>query len=205
MGTGTQALKVVQNASQQVKSLYLAVLLVVGAGCGVTPQQNTAGQGSDPYEFHRALSWQSYDFDVSASREKLTIKAADQTLTDTIDGIVTGAEVGDLNLDGYPELLVFVTSAGSGSYGSVIGYSSNAGKSMSRMNTALATENPKYSNGYMGHDTLSLVEGTLVQAFPVYRKGDLNSKPTGPTRQIQYKIVDGEATRQLVVAKVLEY
>jgi hypothetical protein len=205
MVTETQVLKVVRNTSQQVRPFCLALLVAVSAGCGVAWHQSNVEEESGPYQFHRALSWQSYDFDVSASGEKLTIKAADQILTDTIDGIVTGAEVGDLNLDGYPELLVFVTSAGSGSYGSVIGYSSNAGKSMSRMNTALATENPKYSNGYMGHDKLALVEGTLVQAFPVYRKGDLNFKPTGPTRQIQYKMVDGEAVRQLVVAKVLEY
>jgi hypothetical protein len=41
------------------------------------------------------------------------------------DGTVMGVEVEDLNADGYPEVYVYVTSAGSGSYGSLIAYASN--------------------------------------------------------------------------------
>lgn len=205
MMTGMDTLQMTNNSSARIRSLCLALFVVVSTGCAATSEQKPSQEESNPFEFRRSLSWQSYDFQVNADRDKLTIKAGDQTLTDTIDGVVTGAEVGDLNLDGYPEVLVFMTSVGSGSYGSVIGYSSNGGKSMSRINSTLATENSKYTRGYMGHDKLSLVEGTLVQAFPVYREGDLNYKPTGPTRQIQYKLVDGEAARQLVVQKMFEY
>jgi hypothetical protein len=50
-----------------------------------------------------------------------------------IDGTVTGAEVADLNRDGSPELYVYVTSAGSGSYGSLVAYSSNKRKSLSEI------------------------------------------------------------------------
>ena len=46
-----------------------------------------------------------------------------------IDGTVTNAEVGDINVDGSPEIYVFATSAGSGSYGSLIAYSANQRKS----------------------------------------------------------------------------
>jgi hypothetical protein len=171
----------------------------------VTQKKDGANQEGNPFEYERVLSWNSDHFKVSSTHDELTIKTADEILTETIDGVVTGAEVGDLNDDGYPEVLVFVTSVGSGSYGSVIGYSSNEGKSMSRINTTLATEDPKYMNGYMGHDTFSVVEGTLVQAFPVYQKGDFNAAPTGPTRQIQYTMVDGESARKLMVGKGVEY
>ena len=195
----------IDYVAQGFKSVGISALLLVIAGCSVTRQKDSANQESNPFEFQRALSWNSDSFEVSSSRDKVTIKTPRETLTDTPDGVVTGAEVGDLNNDGYPEILVFVTSVGSGSYGSVIGYSSNEGKSMSRMNTALATEDPKYMDGYMGHDKFSVIEGTLVQAFPVYRKGDFNAAPTGPTRQIRYTMVDGEAARKLVVGKVVEY
>lgn len=40
-----------------------------------------------------------------------------------IEGNVANAEIGDLNIDGFPEVLVYTQSTGSGSYGSVIGYS----------------------------------------------------------------------------------
>ena len=59
--------------------------------------------------------------------------------------------------------------------------------------------------GYMGHDEFAVVESTLVRRFPVYKEGDSNAKPTGGTRQLQYKLKQGEAAWQLVVDKVVNY
>jgi len=192
--------------TQGLKYIRLtSLLLLVSTGCSVAPQGRNAGQEGGPFTFKSELSWNEESFEVSSTHDELTIKTEQKTLTDKLEGVVTGAEVNDLNSDGYPEILVFVTSVGSGSYGSVIGYSSNEGKSMSRISSSLATEDPKYMDGYMGHDKFFVVEGTLVQSFPVYRKGDSNVAPTGPTRQIQYTLVDGEAARKLVVGKVVEY
>jgi len=66
-------------------------------------------------------------------------------------------------------------------------------------------ENAEASNGYMGHDEFAIVESTLVQRFPIYKPGDSNANPTGGTRQIQYKLKDGEAMRKFVVDQVVEY
>ncbi len=52
-------------------------------------------------------------------------------ITEEIDGSVTGAQIDDLNNDGSPEVYVFINSAGSGSYGSLVAYSSNNNKSIS--------------------------------------------------------------------------
>lgn len=41
------------------------------------------------------------------------------------DGTITNVEIEDLNADGYPEIYVYATSAGSGSHGSLIAYASN--------------------------------------------------------------------------------
>ena len=41
------------------------------------------------------------------------------------DGIVTGAEVADLDADGSPEVYVYTHSAGSGSYGGLIAYAAD--------------------------------------------------------------------------------
>jgi Periplasmic lysozyme inhibitor of I-type lysozyme len=123
----------------------------------------------------------------------------------TIDGTVMGAEVADLNVDGSPEVYVYVTSAGSGSYGSLVAYSANRRKSLSEIYLAPVTQNKAASKGYMGHDEFAVVELSLVQRFPVYRDGDTNARPTGGMRQIQYKLDPGEAGWFLKVDRVVDY
>ena len=101
--------------------------------------------------------------------------------------------------------MIYITSAGSGSYGTAIGFSGNNNKSMSEITIPSMVDNPKANKGYMGHDEFALVEGTLVQRFPIYKEGDTNSKPTGGTRQIQYKLKNGEASKVFAVDKIIEY
>ena len=122
-----------------------------------------------------------------------------------IDGTVTGAEVADLNLDGSPEVYVYVSSAGSGSYGSVVAYATNRRKSLSEIYLPPVTEDKRASKGYMGHDEFAVVETVLVQRFPVYRASDTNAKPTGGMRQIQYKLFPGEAGWILKAERMAEY
>lgn len=123
----------------------------------------------------------------------------------TIDGTVTGAEIADLNADGSPEVYVYVTSAGSGAYGSVVAYSANRRKSLSGIYMPPVAENAQASRGYMGHDEFAVVENVLAHRFPVYREGDSNAKPTGGMRQLQYKLFPGEAGWILKVDKVSDY
>lgn len=121
-----------------------------------------------------------------------------------IDGRVTGAEVADLNADGSPEIYVYVTSAGSGSYASLVAFAANDKQSLSEIYLPPLTDNPALANGYMGHDQLHTAEGMLVQRFPLYREGDSNAAPGGGTRQIQYKLVRAEAGWALKVERVVE-
>ncbi len=46
----------------------------------------------------------------------------------------------------------------------------------------------------MGHDEFTVVETSLARRYPIYTKYDTNNKPTGGTRQLQYKLVVGEAS-----------
>ena len=122
-----------------------------------------------------------------------------------IDGTVTGVEVADLNADGSPELYVYVASAGSGSYGSLVAYSANKRKSLSEIYLPPVTDHANAAQGYMGHDEFAVVEGTLVRRFPVYKEGDTNAAPTGGMRQLQYKLRQGEANWVLKLDRVVEY
>ncbi|MFN9729781.1 MAG: PliI family lysozyme inhibitor of I-type lysozyme [Pseudomonadota bacterium] len=120
------------------------------------------------------------------------------------DGTITSVEIEDLNADGYPEIYVYVTSAGSGSYGSVFVYASNKNKSLSEIRLPSIEDDPKVSQGYMGHDKFAVGEGAFLRRFPVYRKGDTNAHPTGGVRQIQYKLESGESGLVLRQDRVLE-
>ena len=96
------------------------------------------------------------------------------------------------------------SSAGSGSYGSLVAYSANNRKSLSQIYLPPVAENEKASKGYLGHDAFAVAGSTLVRRFPVYRPDDTNATPTGGTRQLRYKLVAGEAGWILKLDKIVE-
>jgi hypothetical protein len=165
----------------------------------------------DKVLFRKGLNYKEFSFFIELYGKKLTIQPIGLSIDDhkvihEIEGTIVNAEVGDLNIDGFPEVLIYLQSDGSGSYGSVIGYSVNNGKSMSSIaNLPPVAENAEANSGYMGHDEFAIVESSLIQRFPIYKPGDSNAKPTGGTRQVQYKLKDGEAMRQFVVDQIVEY
>lgn len=167
-----------------------------------------------PSGFNKILRLQGISFNIHASQQgsmnililqSSGLEIDNRMVVHSIDGNVTNAEIEDLNCDGSPEVLVYITSAGSGSYGSVVGYSVNNRNSMSQIFFPPVADNPEISEGYMGHDEFTIMETTFAQRFPVYREGDTNNNPTGGIRQVQYKLVDGEASRIFKVDKVIEF
>lgn len=156
--------------------------------------------------FDKVLKLQGITFHVQASNEgslnQLTItpsglEIVNRVMKHEIDGRVTGAEVADINADGSPEIYVYVNSAGSGSYGSLVAYSANHKKSLSSIYLLSLEDDKKNSDGYMGHDEFSIIENSFARRFPVYNEGDANCCPKGGTRQLEYKLFAGEATWQL--------
>ena len=204
--------------------IYLTITVMTIIGCN--DQTENQSQDNKPvdtikvqepnieketYSFQKLLQFKDISFDIktkgSGSLRQLIIqpKGFEETNKNfelEIDGVVTDAHVADLNSDGFPELLIFTQSAGSGTYGKVIAYSANGAKSMSQVYFPPTSENPKLNKGYMGHDTFLINESTLIQEFPIYKEGDPNSNPSGGIRRIQYKLVDGEAARKFVVDKI---
>ncbi|TMI64570.1 MAG: hypothetical protein E6H07_01235 [Bacteroidetes bacterium] len=204
--------------------IYLTITVMTIIGCN--DQTENQSQDNKPvdtikiqepnieketYSFQKLLQFKDMSFDIktkgSGSLRQLIIQPKGFEETNKkfeleIDGKVTDAQVADLNSDGFPELLIFTQSAGSGTYGNVIAFSANGAKSMSQVYFPPTSENPKLNKGYMGHDSFLINESSLIQEFPIYKEGDPNSKPTGGIRRIQYKLVDGEAARKFVVDKI---
>ena len=105
--------------------------------------------------------------------------------TESIDGQVAGSMTTDLNKNNRPEVLVFVESSGSGSYGLVYGYElSESGKNP----LTLPPMKGDAAEGYMGHDTFKVENGKLLRTFPVYADTDANASPTGGTRTLTYTL-----------------
>ncbi|MEI6263775.1 MAG: PliI family lysozyme inhibitor of I-type lysozyme [Sphingobacteriia bacterium] len=167
-----------------------------------------------PIHFSKKLAFGKYSFTVTSigdgSIQELNIlpiglSIINDRLIDSIDGSVSNAEIGDINGDGFPEVLVYTNSAGSGSYGNVIGYSCNNGKSMSRIYMPSITDNNKAAIGYMGHDEFTIGEGRLLRRYPIYHSSEPNSNPSDSIRQIQYKLINGEASRKFVIDKIIQF
>ena len=176
--------------------------------------EETTIQEEQQIGFQKTLTLQDITFEITTVGEGSVaeliiqpngLEIDNQKIALEIDGQVVNAEIEDLNSDGFPEILVYTVSAGSGSYGNVIGYSVNNGKSISQIYFPEISENKEASVGYMCHDEFAVIETSLVQRFPIYKSGDYNSNPTGGTRQIQYKLQDGEASRLFVIDKISEY
>ena len=107
----------------------------------------------------------------------------------------------DLDSNGFDEIYIITTSAGTGSYGTVLGLASNKDRSLSLINFPEIEEKEGNFEGYMGHDTIRIENQKLVRTFPIYNKGDTNQKPTGGTRKLIYGLYPGEAMWQLKVEK----
>jgi hypothetical protein len=200
-----------------------ACMIPIGSKPAVAKSAPASNSHADPAKSNVAL--QSAGFDRTLTEHGVTFHVtspndgsintlriqpsglkADNTLIERqIEGTVTNAEVADLNVDGSPELYVYVTSAGSGSHGSLVAYAANKGKSLSEIYLPPMEEDKAAAKGYMGHDEFAVVENTLVRRFPVYKDGDTNSQPTGGTRQIQYKLKAGEAGWILRPDKIINY
>ena len=163
----------------------------------------------DKTVFSKELTLQGVGFDISTikegSGEALTINPFGLSIvnrpeTHQVEGSVTGAEIEDLNSDGFPEIVIY-TQAGDNMRGDVIGYSVNNGKSMSRIAFPDIAYDSAINQGYNGHDEFAVVETTLSRRFPIFENG----KQTGKMRQIGYKLEDGEASRIFVVASSMEF
>jgi hypothetical protein len=190
-----------------IKTIVLSFTVAVFIGIGAV---TASASGA----FKQTLSLQGITFQVSCPNEgslnTLTIKPTglkikNDVINREIDGTVTGAEVADLNADGSPELYVYINSAGSGTYGSLVAYSSNNNKSLSEIYLPELSDDPENSKGYMGHDEFTVIEDQLGRRFPLYNEGDTNANPTGKTRQLSYQLVSGEAGWVLKLNKSDEF
>ena len=104
--------------------------------------------------------------------------------------------VGDLDGNGFDEIYILTVSAGSGSYGNVIGLASNSDKSLSQIAISPVEAGDMKKGGkfegYEGHDSFEIIGNSLVRTFPV-------KVAKATQRTVSYKMKPGEAGYLLYV------
>lgn len=158
----------------------------------------------DKTKFSKVLNLQDVGFNISSIEKNGATQLSIATfglpnefneIQNINNQIVENAEVDDLDVDGSPELVVFTKD--SSNKENVYAYSVNNKKSMSAVYFQPTVENNKINLGYKGQDRFTLMEGNLVQRFPIFE----NNVETKKVRQVTYKLLNGEASKKFEVSK----
>ncbi|MCE3002833.1 MAG: hypothetical protein LW860_09070 [Xanthomonadaceae bacterium] len=122
--------------------------------------------------------------------------ADNSEIVQPIDGIVTGAEIGDLDVDQAPEVYVYVRLPGDDARMALVAYSSNRNRSLSAIHLPPLEDVPGAAAGYAGRDGMAVVESAFARRFPL---------DGGRWRQLQYRLAKGEASWVLKFDRMDEF
>ena len=204
----------VRAAARRNESAKYTLTVKITGGAAAGPVTGGAAAASPGAAFDRKLKLLGITFHVSipntASGNKVRIapaglQADNKPISRPVDGIVIGAEVADLNADQSPEIYIYVREPVPQARGSLVAYSANRKKSLSEIYLPPLADNKAATAGYNGHDEMAVVEGIIARRFPISGKGSDSSSPSGKTRQLQYKLVAGEAGWVLKLDKMVEF
>jgi hypothetical protein len=174
----------------RVLVLASCAILLLSAGCSSDADLAEASFSAE-HAGVRARVWipineprsvGTYRADVSWS-DGTTDRAEEQR-----DGMVAGVWLADLTEDGSPELVIAISSAGSGTYGSVHVYG-RRDEGLGRLHVSALTDSQTV--GYMGHDLYSVEGGRLYRSYPMYKDGDVNATPSGEQARFSYSFPEG--------------
>lgn len=133
---------------------------------------------------------ESHPMGASLSNITVAFKGDAKSKLEYIDADpINSVLVADLDGNGFDELYITTTAAGSGSYGNIIAIASNNDKSLLKI--FVPTLEDKDMNrggtfeGYEGHDTFLIKGNTLERSYPV-------KLPEPATRTLVYKLKAGE-------------
>ncbi len=147
---------------------------------------------------------------TTKSGKKITLRETNpigqslSTLTITTEGFATNTPViletnkltntfyADLNADSFEEMIITTMAQGSGSFGEVFLFTTASNTMLIPITIPEMTEDDSKKGslfeGYMGHDSFTVLNNTLVRTFPTYMPTDTNDSPTGPTRSVIYTL-----------------
>jgi hypothetical protein len=118
---------------------------------------------------------------------------ANESMNMPVRGRVSAAMVDDLNNDGLADLILFIYTDSAALHGTVYVMVSDGDKSILPTGLPDPALEGKINTGYKGHDVFSMLEGTVLLRFPIFKPGDKDDAPTGGKRTVQYSLSKGES------------
>ena len=164
-----------------------------------------ATQLPESVPYSKEVTFRNNKFSVTTAGNQFTLtpsgySVSNDPLTQGFQGMVSDVKVDDIDGDNQPEVAV-LTRNRADSVGKAYVYSSNGDKSISMVNLPEKSQDDLTKAGYQGRDEYEFVEGSFIRRFPKYKDGT----PTGEFHQIQYRLKPGEASKQLVQYKEVDF
>jgi hypothetical protein len=103
---------------------------------------------------------------------------------------VLGAEIDDLNNDGFPDIVIYIEDAAGKK--SIFPICSEDNERIGPILFPDIYNDMELSKGYRGRDEYKLVEGVLFRKFPIFPADTTIKEPTNKIRQLMYRVVQGE-------------
>ncbi|MCB9267614.1 MAG: hypothetical protein H6558_21535 [Lewinellaceae bacterium] len=107
-----------------------------------------------------------------------------------VAGLVTDAQLADLDKDGFPEVYAFARSSGPDSTAYVYPFASYRNRSYGIVSVTELQTQKEMAEGFQGHGRFFFEGGVLKRSFPIYQDG----QPSGKNRVVTYGLQQGEAS-----------
>ncbi|MBZ5856844.1 hypothetical protein [Flavihumibacter profundi] len=200
---------------QPVRPICMLFLLALFAGF-TTDNLMAQGRKSErskdaprkPVPFEKTLAYNNLGFTISSpgldSGNTITVtpkglKADNKPQTISITGKVHDVLFGDIDRDGWPELVIWETAADK-VHSEIHGFTVDNGRFLLPFTTNNSNNQDALAEGHSGYDEFQIGDNALMQRFPVYK----GSKRTGKTRQLQYSLLTTDTQKQLWFEKSMD-
>lgn len=212
-GTGDYTVRVylMRNAARRGATASYRLSASLARPTPTLPGRPTPGAVAMGGVFDTSVSSQGVTFQVRTRPEAMGIRLTitprglsddSSPTTRLIAGPVRGVAVSDIDMNRSPEIWVFVRTGDPRHPQQVVGFATNRRRSMSEISIPGEPETDAGRAGYRGRDEFGVVDNKFVRSFPLFGPAD---RPTGRRRQIEYRLVPGEANWQLRTQRITEF
>lgn len=206
------------------KPIPILIIVIVFAACHNSKDKKANNLSTDKVEVESKIETSQHqtqtgkqfiihaDYSNGVSICDLKVETWGFTESNTIHNFglidpVTDVFIIDLDKNGFEEIYIITTSAGSGSYSNIYGLASNKDKSATPIYIPTISQEQLSARGifegYRGHNKFHVQNGIITNTFPIFNDTDTNAIPTGKKRKLSYSLVAGEAGWILETSQIL--
>ncbi len=174
-----------------------SIFAFVSSCCNLSEKESFPGTAYKLKNDKSVFIYETHPVGQSLSTIEINSKGFENELAEVIEEAdpISAVLLGDLDQNGFGEIYIVLTAAGSGSYGSILGFASNNDKSLSQIYLPEVDKENVLFKEYQGHDSFTIEKNKLVRSFPM----DISNDSIQMKRIVIYSLYAGEATWQLKI------